>query len=107
VLLELTCRHGGKDGTYIPAVPLNPPVTTLADPVTGAGRCSLRRRPGHVTERLTARGPKKEESELLSSPKPVLGVPATVHDAAGAVGMVMDTAFPDDLHELPDAYAVT
>jgi hypothetical protein len=34
-------------------------------------------------------------------------VPATVHDAAGAVGMVMDTAFPDDLHELPDAYAVT
>jgi GntR family transcriptional regulator len=34
-------------------------------------------------------------------------VPATVHDAAGAVGMVMDTAFPDDLHALPDAYPVT
>ncbi|MGS2646714.1 hypothetical protein [Streptosporangium sp. LJ11] len=54
----------------------------------------------HVTERLTARDPTKEEAEPLASSKPVMGVPASVHDAAGAVILVMGVALPADLHEL-------
>ncbi|MGW3363681.1 GntR family transcriptional regulator [Streptosporangium canum] len=61
----------------------------------------------HVTERLTARNPTKEEAELLGSPKPVLGVLATVHDAAGTVLLVMSAALPGDLHELQDVYQVS
>ncbi|WP_189244149.1 GntR family transcriptional regulator [Planobispora rosea] len=61
----------------------------------------------HITERLTARAPTKEEAELLGSPKPVLGVLATVHDATGAVLLVMSVALPGDLHELQDVYSVT
>ncbi|GAA4225444.1 DNA-binding GntR family transcriptional regulator [Streptosporangium album] len=61
----------------------------------------------HITERLTARSPRKEEAELLGSSKPVLGVLATVHDAAGAVVMVMEVALPGDLHELQDVYPMT
>ncbi|WP_371781248.1 GntR family transcriptional regulator [Streptosporangium subroseum] len=61
----------------------------------------------HITERLTARNPTKEEVELLGSPKLVLGVLATVHDAAGTVLMVISSALPGDLHELQDVYQVT
>ncbi|MGW4421945.1 GntR family transcriptional regulator [Streptosporangium sp. NPDC004631] len=61
----------------------------------------------HITERLTARSPRKEEAELLGNSKPVLGVLATVHDAAGVVLMVMEAALPGDLHELQDVYPVT
>lgn len=61
----------------------------------------------HITERLTARNPTKEETELLGSPKPVLGVLATVHDAAGAVLLVISSALPGDLHELQDVYQVS
>lgn len=61
----------------------------------------------HVTERLTARNPTKEETELLGSSKPVMGVLASVHDAAGAVLLVMSVALPGDLHELQDAYPVS
>lgn len=61
----------------------------------------------HVTERLTARKPTKEEAELLGSSDPVLGVLATVHDPAGAVLMVMSVALPGKLHELEDVYQVS
>lgn len=61
----------------------------------------------HVTERLTARNPTKEEAELLGSSKPVMGVLASVHDAAGAVLLVMSVALPGDLHELQDVYPVS
>jgi GntR family transcriptional regulator len=60
----------------------------------------------HVIERLTARKPTKEEAELLGSSAPVLGVLATVHDAAGAVLMLLSVALPGDLHELEDVYPV-
>lgn len=60
----------------------------------------------HITERLTARKPTKQEAESLGSADPVLGVLATVHDPAGAVLMVMSVALPGDLHELEDVYPV-
>ncbi|MBB2914814.1 DNA-binding GntR family transcriptional regulator [Streptosporangium becharense] len=61
----------------------------------------------HVTERLTARAPSEEETDLLGSAKPVLGVVSTVHDAAGTVLLVVEAALPGDLHELQDVYPVS
>ncbi|MEV0624728.1 GntR family transcriptional regulator [Nonomuraea wenchangensis] len=61
----------------------------------------------HVTERLAAREPTKEEAELLGSSAPVLGVLASVHDPAGAVLMVVTVALPGDLHEVEDVYQVS
>ncbi|WP_051753717.1 hypothetical protein [Streptosporangium amethystogenes] len=61
----------------------------------------------HVTERPTARNPTKEEAELLGSSKPVMGVLASVHDAAEGVLLVMSVALPGDLHELQDVCQVT
>lgn len=60
----------------------------------------------HITERLTARKPTKDEAALLGSSAPVLGVLATVHDAAGAALMALSVALPGDLHELEDVYPV-
>lgn len=61
----------------------------------------------HVIERLSARKPTGEEAELLGSTAPVLGVLATVHDAAGGVLMLLSLALPGDLHELEDVYQVS
>ncbi|GLW10329.1 GntR family transcriptional regulator [Microtetraspora sp. NBRC 13810] len=61
----------------------------------------------HVTERLTARKPTKDEAERLGSSAPVLAVAATVHDPAGTVLMVVSVALPGDLHELEDVYQVS
>ncbi|MFI6741499.1 GntR family transcriptional regulator [Nonomuraea sp. NPDC050451] len=61
----------------------------------------------HITERVTARKPTKEEAELLGSSNPVLGVLATVHDPAGAVLMVVSVALPGNLHELEDVFKVS
>ncbi|WP_433500210.1 GntR family transcriptional regulator [Sphaerimonospora sp. CA-214678] len=60
----------------------------------------------HVTERLAARKPTKEEADLLGSTSPVLGVLATVHDAAGSVLLALSLALPGELHELEDVYPV-
>ncbi|MGI5485655.1 GntR family transcriptional regulator [Microtetraspora malaysiensis] len=61
----------------------------------------------HVTERLSARKPTKDEADLLGSSAPVLGVVAMVHDPAGTVLMVVSVALPGDLHELEDVYQVS
>ncbi|MEU8268827.1 GntR family transcriptional regulator [Sphaerisporangium sp. NPDC049002] len=61
----------------------------------------------HITERLTARKPTKEEAELLGSTAPVLGVLATAQDASGGVLLVLSIALPGDLHELLDVYQVS
>lgn len=60
----------------------------------------------HITERLTARKPTKDEAQVLGTSSPVLGVLATVHDAKGAVLLAMSLALPGDLHELLDVYPV-
>lgn len=61
----------------------------------------------HITERVSARKPTREEAELLGSSNPVLGVLATVHDAAGAVLMVVAVTLPGSLHELEDVFKVS
>ncbi|MEV4108125.1 GntR family transcriptional regulator [Nonomuraea sp. NPDC049695] len=61
----------------------------------------------HITERVSARTPTKEEAELLGSSNPVLGVLATVHDPAGNVLMVLSLALPGSLHELEDVFKVS
>ncbi len=61
----------------------------------------------HVTERLAARKPTKEEADLLGSAAPVLGVLATVHDAAGSVLLALSLTLPGELHELEDVYPVS
>ncbi|MEZ7130457.1 GntR family transcriptional regulator [Nonomuraea sp. AD125B] len=61
----------------------------------------------HITERVSARRPTKEEAELLGSSNPVLGVLATVHDAAGDVLMVVSLALPGNLHVLEDVFKVS
>ncbi|WP_431898917.1 GntR family transcriptional regulator [Nonomuraea sp. bgisy101] len=61
----------------------------------------------HVTERVTARVPTKEEARVLGSTDPVLGVLATVHDPAGAVLLVAGIALPGTVHELEDVYQVS
>ncbi|MFC4013927.1 GntR family transcriptional regulator [Nonomuraea purpurea] len=61
----------------------------------------------HITERVSARKPTKEEAELLGSSNPVLSVLATVHDPAGAVLLAMSLALPGNLHELEDVFKVS
>ncbi|NUW33860.1 GntR family transcriptional regulator [Nonomuraea sp. SMC257] len=61
----------------------------------------------HITERVTARKPTKDEVELLGSSNPVLGVLSTVHDPAGTVLLAMSLALPGSLHELEDVYKVS
>jgi DNA-binding GntR family transcriptional regulator len=61
----------------------------------------------HITERVTARKPTKEEAELLGSSNPVLGVLATVHDPAGTALMVVSVTLPGSLHELEDVFKVS
>ncbi|WP_043631073.1 GntR family transcriptional regulator [Nonomuraea candida] len=61
----------------------------------------------HMTERVSARKPSKEEADLLGSSNPVLGVLATVHDPAGNVLMVISLALPGSLHELEDVFKVS
>ncbi|WP_090772248.1 GntR family transcriptional regulator [Nonomuraea maritima] len=61
----------------------------------------------HITERVSARKPTKEEAELLGSSNPVLGVLATVHDPAGNVLMVVSLALPGSLHVLEDVFKVS
>jgi DNA-binding GntR family transcriptional regulator len=61
----------------------------------------------HITERVSARKPSKEEADLLGSSNPVLGVLATVHDPAGNVLMVISLALPGSLHELEDVFKVS
>ncbi|MEV0353131.1 GntR family transcriptional regulator [Nonomuraea sp. NPDC050680] len=61
----------------------------------------------HITERLSARKPTKEEAELLGSSNPVLGVLASVHDPSGAVLLAMSLALPGGLYELEDVFKVS
>jgi GntR family transcriptional regulator len=61
----------------------------------------------HITERVSARKPTKEEAELLGSSNPVLGVLATVHDPAGAVLLAVSLALSGNLHELEDVFKVS
>ncbi|RJL31809.1 GntR family transcriptional regulator [Bailinhaonella thermotolerans] len=63
----------------------------------------------HIAERLTARHPSTEEQERLGldANAPVLGLLATVYDAAGEVLAVADICLPGELHELEDVYPVT
>ncbi|WP_433513934.1 GntR family transcriptional regulator [Nonomuraea sp. CA-143628] len=61
----------------------------------------------HITERVSAQRPTKDEAELLGSSNPVLAVTATVHDPAGAVLLAMSLALPGNLHELEDVYKVS
>ncbi|GLX96765.1 GntR family transcriptional regulator [Herbidospora sp. NBRC 101105] len=60
----------------------------------------------HVVERLAARKPSKEESELLETTAPVLAVLASVHDPSGTPLFAMSVVLPGDLHELQDVYQV-
>jgi DNA-binding GntR family transcriptional regulator len=62
----------------------------------------------NVTERLTARLPTSAESAglAISQRAPVLGLLATVMDASDRPVLALDLAFPGDLHEVTDSYAV-
>lgn len=63
----------------------------------------------HITERLTARLPAKVEADLLGLRKgeAVLGIVATVHDAAGVPHFAVEVTLPGSLHELEDVYPIT
>lgn len=63
----------------------------------------------HILERMAARLPSDHEADLLKVKQntPVLGVTATVYDAADRPLLVADVALPGELHELEDVYAVT
>ncbi|MGV9325254.1 GntR family transcriptional regulator [Streptosporangium sandarakinum] len=108
-------RHGGRpSATETVWVPLEVALGTDLDkpePLRNGIRQHLQAvkhlRFDHITERLTARNPRKDEAEVLGSSKPVLGVLATVHDATGTVVLVVEAALPGDLHELQDVYPVT
>ncbi|PRX92128.1 GntR family transcriptional regulator [Allonocardiopsis opalescens] len=66
-------------------------------------------RPVRVTERLCARAATSEEADALSlAPgSPVLGIVATVYDAAGQPIVALDITLPGDLNELEDSYTIT
>jgi DNA-binding GntR family transcriptional regulator len=61
-----------------------------------------------VSERLTSRLPTSAESAglAISRRDPVLGLLATVTDASGRPVFALDLAFPGDLYEVTDSYAV-
>lgn len=60
----------------------------------------------HVTERVSARLPNKEEAELLALPKgePVLSVLVVACDVSGQALQVTDVLLPGDRQELEDTY---
>ncbi|SED75996.1 GntR family transcriptional regulator [Streptomyces sp. 2231.1] len=60
----------------------------------------------HVTERVSARMPSREEAELLAMPQgePVLSVLVVACDVAGQALQVTDVLLPADRQELEDTY---
>ena len=62
-----------------------------------------------MLERVTARLPTDEESQLLdmSQHRPVLNVYAAAHEPNGQPLLLFDVVFPADRHELEDAYPLT
>ncbi|MFB9208330.1 hypothetical protein ACFFV7_44620 [Nonomuraea spiralis] len=72
---------------------------TRADLNLDAGM--VRVRPAYVERSFGER-----RLSVRPSPRPA-GVLAAVHDAAGAVLMVLEAALPGVLHELQDVYPVT
>jgi GntR family transcriptional regulator len=60
----------------------------------------------HVTERVSARMPSREEADLLALPKgePVLSVLVVACDVSGQALQVTDVLLPADRQELEDTY---
>ncbi|MER5395378.1 GntR family transcriptional regulator [Streptomyces sp. NPDC002599] len=60
----------------------------------------------HVTERVSARLPSREEADLLALPdgEPILSVLVIACDVSGQVLQVTDVALPADRQELQDTY---
>ncbi|MBB2908763.1 DNA-binding GntR family transcriptional regulator [Streptosporangium becharense] len=100
-LITFWCPIELAEGTDLgKAVPLSAGIRQHMQAVKGL-------RLDHVTERLAARHPSREERELLGleTTAAVLGVVARVF-AANRLVMLIEVALPGVLHELEDTYAL-
>ncbi|MER5371713.1 MULTISPECIES: GntR family transcriptional regulator [unclassified Streptomyces] len=96
--------------SYFPASLVDGTELESTDPLSGGTRAHLEARKkvrfDHVTERVSARLPEREEAELLELPEgvPVLSVLVVACDASGQALQVSDVLLPADRQELEDTY---
>ncbi|QIP84660.1 GntR family transcriptional regulator [Streptomyces sp. Tu 2975] len=96
--------------SYFPAGLVDGTELESADLLSGGTRTHLESRKkvrfDHVTERVSARLPEREEAELLELPEgvPVLSVLVVACDASGQALQVSDVLLPADRQELEDTY---
>ncbi|MFF8191731.1 GntR family transcriptional regulator [Streptomyces bobili] len=99
--------------SYFPAGLVDGTELESADPLSGGTRTHLESRKkvrfDHVTERVSARLPEREEAELLELPEgvPVLSVLVVACDASGQALQVSDVLLPADRQELEDTYRLS
>ncbi|WP_043667481.1 GntR family transcriptional regulator [Streptomyces xylophagus] len=96
--------------SYFPAGLIEGTDLESATPLSGGTRAHLEARKklrfDHVTERVSARLPERDEVELLEVPDgvPVLSVLVVACDASGQALQVSDVLLPADRQELEDTY---
>ncbi|MFD4876039.1 GntR family transcriptional regulator [Streptomyces sp. NPDC058420] len=96
--------------SYFPASLIEGTELESATPLGGGTRAHLEGRKkvrfDHVTERVSARLPERNEAELLEVPDgvPVLSVLVVACDASGQALQVSDVLLPSDRQELEDTY---
>ncbi|MGX9887419.1 GntR family transcriptional regulator [Streptomyces sp. NPDC002276] len=96
--------------SYFPAGLIEGTDLESATPLSGGTRAHLEARKklrfDHVTERVSARLPERDEAELLEVPDgvPVLSVLVVACDASGQALQVSDVLLPADRQELEDTY---
>ncbi|WP_125617523.1 GntR family transcriptional regulator [Actinomadura sp. WAC 06369] len=80
----------------------------LSVPVRQLMAAGLKERLTRIDERLSARRPTADESELLGLAQgdPVLSVLGSVSDSAGRTVLVVEVVLPGTLHELEDSYTI-
>lgn len=95
---------------YFPASLVEGTELSASEPLSGSSREHLETRKrvrfDHVTERVSARLPAAEESELLglAAGDPVLSVLVVACDVSGQALQVVDVVMPADGQELEDTY---
>ncbi len=96
--------------SYFPAGLVEGTELESAEPLPGGTHVHLEARKkvrfDHVTERVSARLPEREEAELLDLPEgvPVISVLVIACDASGQALQVSDVLLPADRQELEDTY---
>jgi GntR family transcriptional regulator len=110
LLVEVDGEPVELASSYFPASLVDGSELGSAEPLSGSVREHLEARKkvrfDHVTERVSARLPGKDEAELLglTDGQPVLSVLVVACDVSGQALQVVDVLLPADRQELEDTY---